>query len=74
VKNEYPETDLMIRSFRSAETERLFADQPSKKFRAIQRVARRKLEMINSAGNLNDLRNPPGNRLEKFEGRNTVAA
>jgi proteic killer suppression protein len=58
----------MIRSFRSSETQRLFADQPSKKFRAIQRIARRKLEMIHAAEKLDDLRNPPGNRLEVLKG------
>ena len=54
----------MIASFRCAETHKLFADQPSKKFRAISRAARRKLEMIHSARTLQDLRNPPGNHLE----------
>ena len=58
----------MIKSFRSAETQRLFADQPSKKFRAIQQQARRKLEMIHAAAKLDDLRNPPGNRLERLKG------
>ena len=58
----------MIRSFRSSETQKLFADEPSKKFRAIERIARRKLEMIDAAENFDDLRNPPGNRLEKLKG------
>jgi proteic killer suppression protein len=58
----------MIRSFRSAETRKLFADEPSKRFRAIQRLARRKLEMLHAAESLDDLRNPPGNRLEKLKG------
>jgi proteic killer suppression protein len=58
----------MIRTFRSAETQKLFEDQSSKKFRAIQRVARRKLEMLQAAETLNDLRNPPGNHLEKLKG------
>jgi len=53
----------MIRSFRCAETERLFADRPSKKFRSISRPARRKLEMIHAAQKLDDLRNPPGNHF-----------
>lgn len=34
----------------------------------IQQVARRKLRMINNAGNINDLRIPPANRLEKLKG------
>jgi len=58
----------MIKSFRSSETQRLFADQPSKRFRAIQQQARRKLEMIHAAEKLDDLRNPPGNRLERLKG------
>lgn len=58
----------MIASFRCAETQKLFADQPSKKFRAINRAARRKLEMIHSAHTLQDLRNPPGNHLELLKG------
>lgn len=58
----------MIGSFRCAETQKLFADQPSKKFRAISRAARRKLEMIYSAHTLQDLRNPPGNHLELLKG------
>ena len=58
----------MIASFRCAETQKLFADQPSKKFRAISRAARRKLEMIHSAHALQDLRNPPGNHLELLKG------
>ena len=58
----------MIRSFRCSETQKLFADQASKKFRALQRIARRKLEMIHAAQKLDDLRNPPGNRLEQLKG------
>ncbi len=58
----------MIRSFRCAETQKLFADQASKKFRAIHRIARRKLELIHAAEKLDDLRNPPGNRLEMLKG------
>src|SRR2546428_888128 len=58
----------MIRSFRCAETQRLFSDQASKKFHAIHRIARRKLEMIHAAQRLDDLRNPPGNRLELLKG------
>jgi len=58
----------MIASFRCAETRKLFADQPSKKFHSISRAARRKLEMIHAAHRLQDLRNPPGNRLEVLKG------
>ena len=58
----------MIRSFRCAETQKLFGDQPSKKFRSISLQARRKLEMIHAAQRLHDFRNPPGNRLEMLKG------
>lgn len=58
----------MIRSFRSAETRKLFDDRPSKRFRSIERVARRKLLLIEAAENLSDLRNPPGNHLELLNG------
>src|SRR5258707_11031392 len=59
---------IMIRSFRCVETQKLFSDRPSKKFRSISRPARRKLEMMHAAQELNDLRNPPGNRLEMLKG------
>ncbi|HEY7665259.1 MAG TPA: type II toxin-antitoxin system RelE/ParE family toxin [Xanthobacteraceae bacterium] len=57
----------MIRSFRDAATERLFADQDVPRFRAIERQARRKLLLLNSAAALSDLRSPPGNRLEALK-------
>jgi len=43
-------------------------DEPVKPFRAVERVARRKLEVLASAGRLADLRSPPGNRLEALRG------
>ena len=58
----------MIRSFRSVETQKIFAEKPSKRFQSIQRAARRKLEMIHAAHTLQDLRNPPGNHLELLKG------
>ena len=58
----------MIKSFRCKETEKLFNDQPSKKFATINKVARRKLEMLEAVNKLEDLRNPPGNRLELLRG------
>ena len=59
----------MIRSFRCKDTEALFGQQHSKRFRAIERIARRKLEMINATEVLSDLFAPPGNRLEALKGR-----
>ena len=59
----------MIRSFRDKDDERLFRGKPSKKLpRPLQRGARRKLLMLNAAESLDDLRVPPGNRLEKLRG------
>jgi toxin HigB-1 len=58
----------MIRSFKDAATERLFADEDVPRFRAIERQARRKLLLLDSVGSLNDLRSPPGNRLEALKG------
>lgn len=59
----------MIRSFRCKDTESLFNDVATKRFQAIERVARRKLEMLDAAARLEDLRVPPGNRLEALRGR-----
>src|ERR1700728_1801540 len=58
----------MIRSFRDAATERLLADEDVPRFRAIERQARRKLLLLDNAGALNDLRQPPGYRLEALKG------
>jgi toxin HigB-1 len=58
----------MIKSFRCKETERLFNDLPSRRFQKIQLAARRKLEMIEASELLDDLRSPPGNRLEALKG------
>ena len=58
----------MIESFRCRDTERLFNDRASRRFRSIERVARRKLEMIAAAEKLEDLKVPPGNRLEALRG------
>ena len=58
----------MIKGFRCRETEKLANDISSKRFRNIERIARRKLEMIEAANRLEDLRSPPGNRLEPLKG------
>ena len=59
----------MIRSFASRETERLFRRQFSRKLpHDIQRRARMKLEILDAAERLEDLRIPPSNRLEKLSG------
>jgi proteic killer suppression protein len=59
----------MIRSFRDKEAEKVFKRQKSSKLpEMLQRVALRKLRMLNRAESLNDLRVPPANRLEKLKG------
>lgn len=59
----------MIRSFRDRETEKAFNREPSRRWsRDLQRVALRKLLMLDAAETLADLRVPPGNRLEKLSG------
>ncbi|MBI5489992.1 MAG: type II toxin-antitoxin system RelE/ParE family toxin [Deltaproteobacteria bacterium] len=59
----------MIRSFRDPETERLFHRERSRRLPGdIQRVALRKLVMLDAAVVLDDLRVPPGNRLEALKG------
>jgi proteic killer suppression protein len=59
----------MIRSFRSTETEKIFAVRRSHKLpNDIQQIALRKLRMLNNARTLQDLRSPPANHLEKLSG------
>ena len=59
----------MIRSFQDKETERLFNREVSRKLpQNIQKVALRKLWVLDSADVLQDLRLPPGNYLEKLSG------
>lgn len=59
----------MIKSFRDAETEKIYARLRSRRLPSdIQQVALRKLRMLNNAMSLNDLRVPPSNRLEKLTG------
>lgn len=58
----------MIKSFRCRDTEALANDLPVRRFSAIERVARRKLEMLAVATRLEDLRVPPGNQLEALRG------
>lgn len=58
----------MIKTFAETRTERLFDDRPVPRFKAIERVARRKLLYLHRARDLQDLRAPPGNRLEALKG------
>ncbi len=58
----------MIRSFRSKATAALFDDEDVPRFRVFERMARRKLLILHRAKSLDDLRVPPGNRLEALKG------
>jgi proteic killer suppression protein len=61
--------DVVIRRFRDSDTERLFNREAVRTFGVdIQRVALRKLRQLDAAMALEDLRLPPGNRLEKLRG------
>lgn len=58
----------MIRTFRCADTETLATGWEVPRFQAFERVARRKLRQLEIAQRLEDLRVPPGNRLELLRG------
>ena len=59
----------MITSFADKETEKVYNQIFSKKLPGdIQRIALRKMILINNAGSLEDLKVPPGNRLELLHG------
>lgn len=61
--------DTMIKSFGSKETEKIWNGQRSKKLpNEIQEIARRKLRMLNNSQDIQDLKIPPSNRLEKLGG------
>jgi proteic killer suppression protein len=58
----------MIKSFRSDEAETIFKRIPSKRYPAIQNVILRRLRILDSAGELQEIQALPGNRLEKLKG------
>ena len=58
----------MIRSFRASDTERLFHRDSVRRFKAIERQALRKLNLLDAAPDLRTLSTLPGNRLEKLKG------
>jgi proteic killer suppression protein len=62
----YTVSKVVIKSFRSAETQQLFETGRSKRFGAISKVATRKLAQLDAAETLDFLRSPPGNRLEEL--------
>ena len=58
----------MIVSFRDSDTEALARGKRVKRFVAFESVVRRKLRQLEISGRLDDLRVPPGNRLEALKG------
>lgn len=59
----------MIRTFATADTERVFWRMRCRRFSPeLQRAAWKKLAIVHAAGSLQDMRVPPGNRLEKLSG------
>jgi proteic killer suppression protein len=62
----------MIVSFRCKETDRIWQGRSSRKFPAeIQDRAMRRLRQLDASRAIEDLRNPPGNRLEALKGART---
>jgi len=58
----------MIKSFRYKDTKTLFETGKTRRFASIKSVAERKLIMLETAEILDDLKSPPGNRLESLAG------
>ena len=58
----------MIRSFADKDTARFANRERVRRFVQFERIALRKLAMIEAAARLEDLRVPPGNRLEALKG------
>ncbi len=58
---------MTIRSFRCPDAQALYEGKKPKRFRNIEAVAERKLQMLDAAVELSDLRSPPGNRLEALK-------
>ena len=58
----------MIADYKCKETQRLKAEGRSRKFRAIERLALRKLDMLEAVVDVETLRIPPGNHFEALHG------
>jgi proteic killer suppression protein len=58
----------MIRSFADRDTEQVFHHRHSRRYAAFERIALRKLRQIHSVSAVEELYEPPGNRLEKLKG------
>ena len=58
----------MIRSFANRDTERLYHRERVNRFRAFERIALRKLLLLDAAAAVTDMKSSPRNRLEKLKG------
>jgi proteic killer suppression protein len=58
----------MIQTFADTETEALFRTGKSRQWKSIARTAVRRMQALDFAGAMEDLKNPPGNRLERLKG------
>jgi proteic killer suppression protein len=59
---------VVIKSFRNEDTQALYEGRCPRRFLSFRPVAERKLQMLDAAQGIDDLRSPPGNRLEKLSG------
>jgi len=59
---------MTIKSIKCSETQAIYEGGQSKRFKNFQNVAERKLQMLDNAVEIIDLRSPPGNRLELLHG------
>ena len=59
---------MTISSFRCSDTEAIYKGKSPRRFRNIESVAQRKLQILDDAAELRDLLAPPGNRLEALSG------
>ena len=64
----YYQIRMAIQFFACAETERFYHTGKSRRFASVATVAAQKLDMLNAAATLADIRVPPGNRLEALRG------
>ena len=58
----------MVKTFHCKKTQALFYGECPRSFKAFARIAERKLQMLDDAYSIEDLRIPPGNRLEALRG------
>lgn len=61
----------MIQSFKDADTRELFETGSNKRWKSVEKAARRKLDQIEAVAKLADLRTPRGNRLQALKGDQT---